>query len=286
MLKSRDYNLNFYTGLISISLILFLLGMFAVLSVAGRIVVNTTKEELELKIMLQPETTPKQAFDIIKKIKKQPFVLDARYVSQDMALNELQELGEDFKKEVIGDISNYFSSVNVKIKNEYLNREDLQKIMKEWSTYEQVREVNYPVKLIEIVNARSATFIAISTVLGIFFVFIAYLLIMNTIRLDIYSKRLMIRTMQLIGATSDYIRKPFLQLGMIQGFLGSLIAIILIMTLLIVFTLWITDLGIIIFSMEFLSICIFLVAFGTILGYFSSLIAVNRYLDKKLEDII
>lgn len=286
MLKSRDYNLNFYTGLISISLILFLLGMFAVLSVAGRIVVNTTKEELELKIMLQPETTPKQAFDIIKKIKKQPFVLDARYVSQDMALNELQELGEDFKKEVIGDISNYFSSVNVKIKNEYLNREDLQKIMKEWSTYEQVREVNYPVKLIEIVNARSATFIAISTVLGIFLVFIAYLLIMNTIRLDIYSKRLMIRTMQLIGATSDYIRKPFLQLGMIQGFLGSLIAIILIMTLLIVFTLWITDLGIIIFSMEFLSICIFLVAFGTILGYFSSLIAVNRYLDKKLEDII
>jgi len=286
MLRQRDYNLNFYTGLISISLILFLLGIFAVISVVGRVVVNTAKEELELKIMLLPETSAQYASELIKKLKKFDYVLDARYVSQDAALNELQELGEDFKKEVIGDISSYFSSVNVKLKNEYLNKQNLQAIMKEWSKWENVREVNYPVKLIEVVNARSATFIAISAILGSFLVFIAYLLIMNTIRLDIYSKRLIIRTMQLIGATSDYIRKPFLQMGILQGFFGSIIAIILIIILLIVFTIFVASLEIILFSPEFLGICIFLVAFGTILGYLSSLIAVNRYLDKKLEEII
>ncbi len=286
MLRARDYNLNFYSGLISISLILFLLGVFAIISITGRVVVNAAKEELELKIMLQPGTSSDFATKLVNHLKKSEYVLDARYVSQDQALNELQELGEDFKKEVIGDISSYFSSVNVKIKNEYSDKETLQKMMKEWSKLENVREVNYPVKLIEIVNARSATFIVISAVLGSLLVFVAYLLIMNTIRLDIYSKRLMIRTMQLIGATSDYIRKPFLLLGILQGFLGSLIAIILIMILLITFTFWVADLGIIIFSKEFLFICIFLIAFGTILGYFSSLVAVNRYLDKRLEDII
>ncbi len=286
MLRKRDYNLNFYTGLISISLILFLLGIFAIISITGRVVVNSAKEELEVKIMLQPGTSSDFAYKLVNQLKKSEYVLDARYVSQDQALNELQELGEDFKKEVIGDISSYFSSVNVKIKNEYSDKETLQKIMKDWSKLENVREVNYPVKLIEIVNARSATFIIISSILGSFLIFVAYLLIMNTIRLDIYSKRLMIRTMQLIGATSEYIRKPFLQLGTLQGFFGSLIAIVLIMVLLITFTLFVADLGVIIFSKEFLFICIFLIAFGTILGYFSSLVAVNRYLDKKLEDII
>ncbi len=286
MLRKRDYNLNFYTGLISISLILFLLGIFAILSIAGQVVINSAKEELELKIMLQPGTSSEFGRKLANQLKKNEYVLDARYVSQEEALNELHELGEEFKKEVIGNISSYFSSVNVKLKNEYSDKETLQRIMKEWAQIEHVREVNYPVKLIEIVNARSATFIAISSVLCLFLISIAYLLIMNTIRLDIYSKRLMIRTMQLIGATSDYIRKPFLQLGITQGFFGSLIAIILIIKLLIFFTIFVANLDIILFSKEFAFVCVFLVAFGTILGYFSSLIAVNRYLDKKLEEII
>lgn len=286
MLRARDYSLNFYTGLISISLILFLLGIFAIISVTGRVVVKSAKEELELKIMLQPGTSADYALQLVKNLKKLDYVLNARYVSQDQALNELQELGEDFKKEVIGDISSYFSSVNVRLKDEFSDKQTLQKIMKEWSKLENVREVNYPIKLIEIVNARSATFIIISSILGSLLIFVAYLLIMNTIRLDIYSKRLMIRTMQLIGATSDYIRKPFLLLGTLQGFFGSLIAILLIFTILIIITLFVTNLEIIIFSHEFLLVCLFLVAFGTILGYFSSLIAVNRYLDKKLEEII
>lgn len=286
MLRARDYSLNFYTGLISISLILFLLGIFAIISVTGRVVVKSAKEELELKIMLQPGTSADYALQLVKKLKQLDYVLNARYVSQDQALNELQELGEDFKKEVIGDISSYFSSVNVRLKDEFSDKQTLQKIMKEWSKLENVREVNYPIKLIEIVNARSATFIIISSILGSLLIFVAYLLIMNTIRLDIYSKRLMIRTMQLIGATSDYIRKPFLLLGTLQGFFGSLIAIFLISIILIVITIFVTSIEIIIFSQEFLLVCMFLVAFGTILGYFSSLIAVNRYLDKKLEEII
>lgn len=286
MLRARDYSLNFYTGLISISLILFLLGIFAILSVTGRVIVNAAKEELELKIMLKPNTTPDYALQLVKKLKRLDYVLDARYVSQEQAIQELHDLGEDFKKEVLGDISNYFSSVNVRLKNEFSDKETIKKIMKEWSKLENVRKVNYPINLIEIVNTRSATFIVISTILGALLIFIAYLLIMNTIRLDIYSKRLMIRTMQLIGATSDYIRKPFLMLGTLQGFLGSIIAIFLILILLITFTFFVTSMEIIIFSPEFLWICIFLIAFGTILGYFSSLIAVNRYLDKKLEEII
>ncbi len=286
MLKKRDYNLNFYTGLISISLILSLLGIFALLSITGRIVVNSAKEELELKIMLQPGTPPEYGKKLVLLLKKEDYVLDARYVSQETALNELQELGEEFKKEVIGDISAYFSSVNVKLKNEYSDKQTIKSIMSTWSQLDHVREVNYPIKLIEIVNARSATFIAISTILGTFLIFVAYLLIMNTIRLDIYSKRLMIRTMQLIGATSEYIRKPFLKLGMLQGFFGGAIAIILIMILLIIFTIFVTNLEIILFSNEFILMCVFLISFGTILGYISSLVAVNRYLDKKLEDII
>lgn len=286
MLRERDYGLNFYTGLISIGLVLFLLGFFALISLSGQIVVKEAKEDLELKLMLLPGTNSADGKSLAEKIKRLWFVKSSRYVSQDQALNELHDLGEEFKKEVIGDLSSYFSSVNIKLKEEVTHPDTIREIMRQLSKLDYVREVHYPVHLIELVNARSASFAMISLSLGGLLVFIAYLLIMNTIRLDIYSKRLMIRTMQLIGATSTYIRKPFLMLGVFQGFFGACIAIIFLFVVLIVISFFITNLEIILTSKELVWICIFLVVFGSVLGYFSSLIAVNKYLDKSLEEII
>jgi cell division transport system permease protein len=162
----------------------------------------------------------------------------------------------------------------------------LKKIEAELENFKHVQDIDFPIRLIEIVNKRSWAFWQVAIILGVILSFGAYLLILNTVRLDIYSKRLTIRSMQLIGATRNYIRKPFVNLGVIQGAIGGLNATLLIVFLLMFISVFVIDLDVIFKSKELYMLFAFLIIFGSVLGYISSHRAVNRYLDKHLDEII
>lgn len=265
-------------------MILFFLGLFILFALAGKIVVDAARDDLEMKILLVNGAGKNEADEVIQKLKNKPFIKKIRYVSQSEALKELN-LGKEFL-EANKNKAPFFSSVNIRLTKEYFSPDSLKKIETELESYKNVQDIDFPIRLIELINNRGWAFWQVAIILGIILSFGAYLLILNTVRLDIYSKRLTIRSMQLIGATRNYIRKPFVNLGVIQGAIGGLNATLMIVLLLMFVSFSVIDLDVIFKSKELYILFIFLIIFGSTLGYVSSHRAVDRYLDKHLDEII
>jgi cell division transport system permease protein len=279
-------------SLISISLVLFFLGLFAMIAVGGKLIVDKAKENLVLKAMLAEGTTNEQALRILRQLQNQPYVKQLGYLSRQDALKlQTKDLGDDFVKAMDG-MNPFLSSINVRLNAEYIHSDSIRVITQQIMQNAEVQEVDYPIKLIEKVNDRIDLWMQISLAIGLVLLAVAFFLILNTVKLAIFSKRLMIRTMQLIGATNGFIRAPFIRIGILQGFFGGLIANALLLGLLFglryqldveEFQYAIDDL---LTGRGMLVLYLSLIVLGVLLGWFSSNTAVNRFLNKNLDQII
>lgn len=279
-------------SLISITLVLFFLGLFAMIAAGGKLIVDKAKENLVLKAMLTEGTTNEQAVRILRQLQTQPYVKQVGYLSRQDALKlQMRDLGEDFVKAMDG-INPFLSSINIRLNAEYIHSDSIRIITQQIMQNAEVQEVDYPIKLIEKVNDRLGAWMQISLVIGLVLLGVTFFLILNTVKLAIFSKRLMIRTMQLIGATNGFIRAPFIRIGILQGFFGGLMANALLLGLLFglryqlemeEFQYAIDDL---MTGRGMLTLYLSLIVLGVLLGWFSSNTAVNRFLNKNLDQII
>jgi cell division transport system permease protein len=175
-------------------------------------------------VILKDNVRTVDIFQIQKALDAKPYVKETKYIDKEQAAKELQEeLGEDFI-EFIGH-NPLLPSIEVKFLASYANNDSIAVIEDELKEFEQIKEVYYQKNLIHTVNENVRRITALVLIFSGFLLLIAIALINNTIRLSVYSKRFIIRTMQLVGATANYIRRPFLIKSVIQGTIGALFAI-------------------------------------------------------------
>ncbi|MEM9718720.1 MAG: permease-like cell division protein FtsX [Bacteroidota bacterium] len=285
----RRSRTNFITSLFSIALVLFFVGLFASLIILGRSFTTQAKESILLKVSLVDYTleTDQQAF--IDSISQLPFVVKTKYVSKEEAGKELLErTGEDISQ-LLGGMNPLEASLSLQLTASFLHPDSLSRFKQLLNRSPVVSDVTYPLAMIEGASRNITTLTVLFSSIGIILLIIAFYLIIGTIRLSIYSQRLSIYTMQLIGATSNFIRRPFLLNGLLHGFLASILAVLLLLGAFQLAYKWLDEMGILqSFSIknEFIGILIGIVLFGSILGLMGSFWAVNRYLHRKLDELL
>ncbi|MBD1421417.1 cell division protein FtsX [Sphingobacterium chuzhouense] len=274
----------YVSTVISIALVLLMTGLLGLILVHAKNLSKYVKENIVLNIIVNDNVNEGDVLAMQKDLEKDPYVLRTEYISKELAAKNLKEdLGEDFV-EYLGH-NPLLPSIDVYLKEQYANTDSIQTFIQKSAKNSRVKEVVYQESLIDMVN-KNIRIIGI-VVLGftIVLLIIAVALINNTIRLAIYSQRFLIKSMQLIGATKNFIRKPYLLYGIFHGLLGAMIAI-----LLLIFTLQfaqkqIPDLVFLRNWYEFGAIFLIVVALGIVISGFSTYFAVTKYLRAKSHSL-
>lgn len=281
--RKRGVNSHF-TVTISITLVLFLIGMVAVLVFSGDQISDYVKENIGFSIILNDDAKDVDINRIQKYLDATEYVKSTKYVDKANAAQELsEELGEDFI-EFLG-YNPLLASIEVYLVADYANPDSLIIIENELKSYSQIKEVVYQKDLVNLVseNVRKITVVLMLFCLLLFIVSIA--LINNTIRLAIYSQRFIINTMQLVGATRGFIRKPFINRIILDGFVASILAILLIAGVLYsvqnelsaIISLKDYELLIMVFSLVILV--------GIIISQMAAFFALNKYLRLRSDEL-
>jgi cell division transport system permease protein len=213
------------SSIISISLVLLLIGVAALLIVNARSVSDYFKENLQLSVILKQDATDQQAADYKKSIETMPFIKGTRLVTREEGTEELSKmLGDDFLS--VFETSPVPISLEITLKGDYISPDSVAFVRRALGASPVVEEVDYQQTLVE---ALSSNLAKISLVLGVFILlmlFISFVLINNTVRLNVFSRRFTIHTMQLVGATRRFIRRPFMNGALVQGLVSSVLALL------------------------------------------------------------
>ncbi len=212
------------SSIISISLVLLLIGVAALLIVNARSVSDYFKENMQLSVLLKQDTTEEQAKAYQKSVDSLPFIKGTHLVSREEGTAELEEmLGKDFLS--VFETSPVPLSLDISLKADYVSPDSVAFVRRALGASPLVEEVEYQQTLVETLNENLAK---ISLVLGVFILlmlFISFVLINNTVRLNVFSRRFTVHTMQLVGATRAFIRRPFMKGAVFQGLVSSALAL-------------------------------------------------------------
>ena len=214
---------TYFTVVISISLVLFLTGILGILLVNSKKVADHFKEQIVMTIYVKDSAKEIELKQLQKTLRLNKATKKVIFVSKEEASKkQANEIGEDFM-EFLG-YNPLLNSVDVYFKASFLNPAIVSKLSKDISLYSYENEVVYDRPLLELLddNIKKITFWMLLA--SSLFIFVAVLLINSSIRLSIYSKRLIIKTMQLVGATKSFIRRPFINTHLLISTLGAIIA--------------------------------------------------------------
>jgi cell division transport system permease protein len=210
--------------IISLSLVLFVIGLLSLVLINAQRLSNYVKENVGFSIMIKEEIKEIELLEFNKILDAEEFTKQTRFISKEEATNELElELGEDFVS-FLG-FNPIMASIDVKLNSQYANNDSLQAISEKIAKNDIVHEIYYQKDLIKKLNKNVKKLSVFLLSFSFILFFIAFALINNTIRLSVYAKRFIIRTMRLVGATNSFIQKPFLITGVYQGMYSALFAI-------------------------------------------------------------
>lgn len=214
---------SYFSSVISISLVLFFVGMAGLVIVNARSVSDYFKENITVTAILALEADETDAEGMIPTFIESRYVKDTRIVSKEEGVMQMQELlGEDFLD--LFEVNPIPVSIELKVDADYISTDSL-KVVEEWiRTLPDVEDVVYQQSLVDLLNANIERVALISGGFVLLLLFISVVLISNTVRLNVYSKRFTIHTMRLVGATKRFITKPFVGQAFFQGFISGAIA--------------------------------------------------------------
>ena len=224
IMKRRLAN-AYLSSVISISLVLLLVGVASMLLVNAKSVSDYFKENMQVSVLLKDSVSEEKARSFAEHLQQKAYIKTTTYISKEQGQMELaQMLGEDFLD--IFETSPVPASVEITLDADYVSSDSLQVVKNDISKSSLVAEVNYQGSLVDALNANLSR---ISLVLAFFItlmLFISFVLINNTVRLNVFNRRFTIHTMQLVGATRQFIRAPFMVQAAFQGIFSAFIAII------------------------------------------------------------
>ncbi|THD69665.1 FtsX-like permease family protein [Robertkochia marina] len=215
---------SYFSVVLSIALVLFLLGVLGLLVINTKKLANHFKEQVAVTVFLKDNAKEVEVSQLQKSLAMAPYTKSAEFISKEAAAEaHSKEIGENFL-EFLG-YNPLQNSIDVHLKADYVLTDSIQQIAETISAKDYVSEVSYDQPLVSLLNEnvkRISFWILVAS--GVF-TLIAVLLINSSIRLSIYSKRFIIKTMQMVGATKSFIRKPFILKSVQLGIIGALIAL-------------------------------------------------------------
>lgn len=226
---------SYLSSVISISLVLFLMGITGLLAINAKSVSDYFKEHIHVAVVIKQDVKDADSTLLMRQVMAAGHVRDAvrgiSYISREQGAGEMAELlGTDFLD--VFDYNPLPASIELKLKADYVQTDSIAVMQTSLMKFPFVQEVSYEAPLVSVINNNLRRIgIVLAAVIAVL-LFISFVLIHNTIRLSVYSRRFTIYTMRLVGATRSFIRKPFMIQAFIQGLISSLIAILLLMGLL------------------------------------------------------
>lgn len=282
--SKRKLQSSYLTTIVSITLVLFMLGLLGLILLNSKKLGDHVRENIGFSIIMNPGVKEARIMELKKTLDASDFVKYTEYITPEEAAEELQkELGEDF----IGFLgfNPLLPSIDLRLNAQYANIDSLKVIESHLLENTDIKEVYYQESLVEMINKNVRRISFFILIFSFLLLIIALALINNTIRLSVYSKRFLIRSMQLVGATKSFIRMPFLLTGILHGLLAALLASSALVGILYFLLQQIPELVTI---NDFKSLAVlfaFVVLTGVLITWLSNLSAVNKYLKAKPDEL-
>lgn len=217
---------SYVSTIISISLVLFMLGMLGIILLNAKQISDHVKENIGFSLYLKDDLSATEITRLQQLLEAKEYTNRIEYIDKEQAAAIMKkELGEDFIEFL--DFNPLSGSIDVYLNSEYAEEGSAKLIENELNRLPAVRMVDYQMDLIAAVNKNVRKIGLVLLGFSVLLLIVVIALINNTIRLAIYSKRFLIKTMQLVGATGGFIRRPFVARGVVNGFISGIIAVIL-----------------------------------------------------------
>lgn len=275
---------SFIYAILSITLILFVVGLVALGYYYSDKGLKTIKESIEMEVILRADLDKNQIDETAYFLKNLASIKDIKFISKEVAIKDFsKELGQDIE-ELAGE-NPLYDAFLIHLNSNYSNRDSIQKTVNKLKNYDTILEVDYSKDILDMVSVSLQKAPIVIGIFCILLLLIAFFLIDNTIRLMMFSQRFLIRSMQLIGATKGFIMKPFLIRAIISGIISAILAISIWSILLYLgyykFSFNYSTNDLIIFGIG----GVILLVFGIFVSIISTYLSVNKYLRLKLDEL-
>ncbi len=280
----RRLQTSYLTSIVSTTLVLLMLGVLGLIVLHAQKLSNHVKENIGIRVIIRDDSREAGILQLQKFLDATEYSKSTEYITKEKAAADLkEELGEDFI-DFLG-FNPLPSSIDLRLKAEYANLESIEVIEKELLANKNVKEVFYQKSLVQAINQNVKKIGFLLLGFSALLLLIAIALINNTIRLSVYSKRFLIKSMLLVGATQSFIRKPFLIQGIIQGIYSSVLALILIASIIYFAQLELPELIDFQDTNLFISLIILVMLSGILITWLSTYSALRKFLNMKTDDL-
>lgn len=282
--QKRKLISSYFSVVLSIGLVLFLLGILGLLVLNTKKLADHFKEQITISVFLKDNAKEVEVDQLQKSLAMAEYTKNATYVSKEEAAEQhSEEIGENFL-DFLG-YNPLKNSIDIQLKADYVSPEKITEIAQEIATKDYIEEVSYDKPLITLLNDNVKKLSFWILVASGIFTFIAVLLINSSIRLSIYSKRFIIKTMQMVGATKAFIRRPFIYTNIKLGILGSILALIALGAVLYYVNNHFPELNL--FQDPTVLIILFAGVFvlGVLISLISTFFATQRFLNLRTDDL-
>ncbi|OWY16296.1 cell division protein FtsX [Sphingobacteriales bacterium UPWRP_1] len=283
--KSTKFSKPSYAyAIVSISLVLFLLGLLGVVLIQAQKLSTYFKENIELIVILDDAALPENIAAFKNEIARSRFTKTVEYVSKTEAMKRFSAETNENPDSVLG-YNPLFSSFNLYLKAAYTNADSLANIEKTLKTNALVKDVFYQKAIVDLINVNVSKVGIFLLALSLLFFAIAFVLIDNTIKLAMYSNRFLVKSMQLVGATRWFIARPFITQSVYNGLISGMLASVLLALVLLLFQKNIPEAGILHEPLQFVLICLLTLITGVFISWWSTKKSVIKYLQLPLDDL-
>lgn len=275
---------SYITSIISIMLVLFMLGLLGLIILHGKKLSDYVRENISISLMLKDNADDGSVQSYMARLLRTSYVKEAEFISREQAAKELSnELGEDFVQ-FLG-YNPLPASIDLQLKAGYANTDSIARIEKQLLTSNLVKEVVYQKSLIDQVNSNISKITLVILSFSLILLVISVILIANTIKLSIYAKRFLIRSMQLVGATENFIRLPFIKKSIFHGIIAAVTADLLLILTLYLAQQRIPEITALQDIQQFSLFFAGVLVLGVVLSALSTWISVNKFLRMKVDNL-
>ena len=272
------------TTVVSISLVLFILGLLGLLILNGQKITRSVKEQASVQLFLNSGVKDADIAKLQKALDESYYIKSTAFISKDSAAKQLyQHDKEDF--EGLLQYNPLPASINVHLKAEYINMDSIKWIEKKFTAFPQVKEVIYQEAMIDGMNRNIRKLSLVLFGFSLLLLLVSLALINNTIRLTIYSKRFLIKTMQLVGATRTFISLPFIWRGILHGIYAALISLCMILAVMHAAETQLPDLKQLDDPTTYYMLAGIVLVLGVFISSISTFFALHRYLRLRSDDL-
>ena len=282
--QKRRVITSYFSVVLSIFLVLFLLGILGLFVINSKRLSDNFKEEIAMTVFFKTEATDSVIKAFNSELKTAKFAKSFEYVSKEKAAEKhMKVIGENFMQ-FLG-VNPLQNSFDIHLKADYITNEGIAKIENRLRKNDMIADIVYDKQLVTLVNDNIKNISMWILIVSCVFALVSVLLINSSLRLSIYANRFIIKTMQMVGATKSFIRKPFIQRSVYLGLIGSALAIVALIGVLIYIQTTFPSLGILEDKLSIAIVLVGVLVLGVVITWISTFFATQRFLNLRTDDL-